>query len=998
MYFYCTYFDHRYLPKGLALYESLCRHCTSFRLWVLCLDRPCFDVLKSLNLPHIEPILLEDFECGDTSLAQAKRNRTLVEYYFTCTPSLPLYIFKNHPDVNLITYLDSDLFFFSNPYPIYQELEGHSIGIIEHRFPPKLESLKFNGIYNVGWVSFRNDAAGLACLNWWRDRCNEWCHDYHQDGKFADQKYLDDWVERFNRVAVLQYPGVNIAPWNLDTYPISLFDNQVFVADQPAIFFHFHGLKELEDGRFDLNVSFYHVEQINDAVLFAYQYYIATLRRMQAKVEPYLPEISLTKTARFQKIPATQTPTVSARSLSESEDVRHPVSGVHTTSATDDLASLPFLLKQYRVEPSQLSQLSFFVNEQIRMLQNHPSDGQAIATLREIRRALTGYLLNQSVDRLGAIWHKTLSQAHRAVWQCGLKNEVAVGIDQEIAQQIRSLVQRPTNNDVQNLPSLLAAMLYFYPHEVGMKLEDTVIPNWAVPAYMEFMFESPRLFKQVGEVDQYHDYLAHWTQFIDRKIQTDPNAEIAKYFSQVYTNLANLTPSYFSQREQVQLQTQRAQIIRHHLQQQGVQLDYQFPTRSPNRKKIRLGILSLNFAPSAETFTVLPIFEQLDRSQFEIYLYAFQSGQSDTEKYCRQCVDRFTHLTNNQAENLVHTLRSADLDILLIGSNITARSYPITLISMHRLARVQVIGASASVTTAMPHLDYYIGGTLTTPIAHAQRYYTEQLVTVEGSGLCFSFPPETQQPTIQFDRQNLGISATTTLFISGANFRKINPELRETWAKVLAQVPDSILVIYPFGPNWGLHPHLEMPFFNQLQATLQRHGVDLKRLLLIKTMPSVADVRHCLAQADIYLDSFPYSGAASAIDPLLMGLPIVALEGQEQRERQASSLLRELGIPELVTQNEQGYLNLAQRLGCDRAFREQLCQRVRSQMAANPAFLDRQAYAQKMGAIFTQLFQAWQTKQNSQLSQVSHSSVTPSLTPSATQGNLTFSQASTQVL
>ncbi|MGD1903217.1 MAG: hypothetical protein ACFB9N_13370 [Geitlerinemataceae cyanobacterium] len=944
MYFYCTYFDHRYLPKGLALYRSLQRHVRDFKLWVLCLDRPCYDVLVAMGLPQIAPILLEDFERGDEALAQAKLDRTLVEYYFTCTPSLPLYIFRHHPEVDLVTYLDSDIFFFSDPTPVYAELEGRSIGIIEHRFPPKLAPLAFNGIYNVGWVSFRRDSDGLACLNWWRDRCNEWCHDYHQDGKFADQKYLDDWPQRFGGVAVLQYPGINVAPWNLDTYRIAMQGDRLFVGDRPAIFFHFHGLKALDDGNFDINVSFYHVEQLNDAVMFAYRTYIAALQQTQAQVTPYLPEASLTKTARFKPIPATDETTLKVRS----GESRGKAEAVEVSVPQDS----PFSCAR-PLEPSDLGNIPARVSKGLARL--GADDRGALAELRD---SLAIYLLEQPFDRLEADWNRRLGAAHRAVWQCGLKNEPPT--DHERATIERLATQATdTPSDAASLAALLAAMLYVYPHHLTIDPTRLAMPGWLVAVYMEFMFESPRLFKAIGEVDRYHEYFARWTQFVRDRVRANPDGPAERYFIQTYANAANLTPTYFSTREPVTIQMQRAELSELFLRQQNTTLDYEFGPRPATRRKIRFGILSLNFDASAETFTVLPIFENLDREKFEIHLFAFQSHNSETERYCRQHADRFTHLLHRHADRLVRMIRAADLDILLVGSNITARSYPITMVSAHRLARVQASGISSSVTTGFRNMDYYIGAELTTPAATAQRYYTEKLVTLPGSGLCFSFPPVSDEATVDFSREKLGLAESTTIFISGANFRKINPELRDTWAKLLARVPDSILVIYPFGPNWGLHPNLEMPFFNQMQRALQRHGVDLKRLLLVKTMPSVADVRACLVQADVYLDSFPYSGAASAIDPLASGLPFVSLEGNEQRERQSSSLLRELGMAELVTGSEAAYLDLAAKLAGDRAQRDRVRQTLRDRMADNPSFLDKVGYARKIEALLESLVDRW---------------------------------------
>src|SRR5436305_5354001 len=83
---YCTYFDHNYLSRGLALYHSLQRHAPGARFWVLCLSETCHRILVSLDLPGLLAVRLEDFEAADPELAATKSTRSIVEYYFTCSP------------------------------------------------------------------------------------------------------------------------------------------------------------------------------------------------------------------------------------------------------------------------------------------------------------------------------------------------------------------------------------------------------------------------------------------------------------------------------------------------------------------------------------------------------------------------------------------------------------------------------------------------------------------------------------------------------------------------------------------------------------------------------------------------------------------------------------------------------------------------------------------------------------------------------------------------
>ena len=195
-YDFCTLFDKNYLFKGLALHESLRRHVEDFTLWILCMDDTAFDVLERLDLPDVKLLSLAQFE--DEDLLAAKETRTQVEYCWTCTPSLPLYLLEHEPGLESISYLDADLFFSDDPAPVFQELGEGSIGIVGHRYGPKWEALaEDSGIYNVGFMVFRNDKRALTCLSWWRDRCIEWCYHRVEDGKMGDQKYLDDWPARF---------------------------------------------------------------------------------------------------------------------------------------------------------------------------------------------------------------------------------------------------------------------------------------------------------------------------------------------------------------------------------------------------------------------------------------------------------------------------------------------------------------------------------------------------------------------------------------------------------------------------------------------------------------------------------------------------------------------------------------------------------------------------------------------------------------------------------
>ncbi len=243
---YCTYFDERYLTRGLALHASMRRHCAPFRLWVLCMSDECHRQLSLLNLPEIVPLKLGDLETHFPALLVAKSDRSLLEYYFTCTPALLAWLFDTQPAIDILIYLDSDLYFFSRPDFLFEEFADFSVSIVPHRFSPRNAHHVRWGIYNVGWVGFRRDAEGMRCLAWWRDRCLEWCRDIEEPDRFADQKYLDAFPKLFAGVQVIQHPGVNLAPWNLDHSPLSKSaSGEIEVDGKPIVFFHFHRLRRV---------------------------------------------------------------------------------------------------------------------------------------------------------------------------------------------------------------------------------------------------------------------------------------------------------------------------------------------------------------------------------------------------------------------------------------------------------------------------------------------------------------------------------------------------------------------------------------------------------------------------------------------------------------------------------------------------------------------------------------------------------------------------------
>jgi hypothetical protein len=235
---YATLFDGAFLPQGLALHTSLERHAKPYCLWVLCMDGVAYDSLKRLCLPNTRLLALDAVETPE--LRAVKPGRTRGEYCWTVTPFAPHFVFSADASVRRVTYLDADLWLCRSPEPVLSEFtaSGKSVLITDHAYAPEHDQAARSGRFCVQFITFVRGEGELV-RQWWADRCIEWCFNRVEPGRFGDQKYLDDWPQRFsNHVHVLQDKSLMQAPWNATRFPPS-----------DAVAFHFQGLRLLSNER-----------------------------------------------------------------------------------------------------------------------------------------------------------------------------------------------------------------------------------------------------------------------------------------------------------------------------------------------------------------------------------------------------------------------------------------------------------------------------------------------------------------------------------------------------------------------------------------------------------------------------------------------------------------------------------------------------------------------------------------------------------------------------
>lgn len=238
---YCTITTKFRLHQCIALYSSLKRFDPDAILAVLCMDEEVSSLLEKADLSGILLFPLEILE--NKELRQAKTGRSLKEYCWTMKPVFIQYLLKKYDTVDILVYLDSDLYFFDDPTKLIKNCRGWNVLVTTH---------KVNRQVNSGFLAFRRGRATFRILEWWKTKCIAWCYDKKEGRSFGDQGHLDDMRRIFYGVRYINDPGANIAPWNCHSYDFSTKNSKIYVGKCRLVFFHFSGfrIKRIGPGSF----------------------------------------------------------------------------------------------------------------------------------------------------------------------------------------------------------------------------------------------------------------------------------------------------------------------------------------------------------------------------------------------------------------------------------------------------------------------------------------------------------------------------------------------------------------------------------------------------------------------------------------------------------------------------------------------------------------------------------------------------------------------------
>lgn len=357
--------------------------------------------------------------------------------------------------------------------------------------------------------------------------------------------------------------------------------------------------------------------------------------------------------------------------------------------------------------------------------------------------------------------------------------------------------------------------------------------------------------------------------------------------------------------------------------------------RDPNpERRIRLGIISANFRDHSVGFFASSWLERLDPSRFDLVLYD-TSAKADRPPTPRpHTLRRVAWLDEGRLE---HAVRSDGLDMLMELSGISLQ---------HRLALMHLKPAPIGLTyigypntTGVRAVDWRIIDAITDPPG-AEARATERLARLDPCFLCYTPPTGVSRPETTDGRP--------FTFASFNHLHKMNEPLLRLWARVLEAVPGSRLLIKATALR-------DAGVREDLSRRVERAGLDAARVEVMPPTPTREAHLALYAHVDVALDAFPYHGTTTTCEALHMGVPVITRAGASHVSRVGVSLLHAAGLPELVADNDDHYVELARGLATDPA-RMARIRNTLSHGLAGSVLCDAEAHTRRLELLLRVIF------------------------------------------
>ncbi len=326
--------------------------------------------------------------------------------------------------------------------------------------------------------------------------------------------------------------------------------------------------------------------------------------------------------------------------------------------------------------------------------------------------------------------------------------------------------------------------------------------------------------------------------------------------------------------------------------------DIHCPVGERKKSKIKIAYISADFKNHPISFLTAELFEVHDRDRFEIIGVSVSASNDEMQQRVSKAFDHFLELHGRSDDEIVSLLRGLNIDIAIDLGGYTQDSR--FGVFARRVAPIQMSYLGFLGTTGSDCIDYIIADSEIIPEA-SQKFYTEKIAYLPS----YQVNDRKRKASDRiFTRSEFGIPENAFVYCCFNNNYKLMPEVFASWMNILERVENSVLLLY--AENDAVRENLK--------KEAVKKGVDPGRLFFGERLSQI-DYLARFKIADLFLDTAPYNAGTTASDALWMGVPVLTRQGETFACRVASSILRAIDLPELITHSVGEYEALACELG-----------------------------------------------------------------------------------
>ncbi|HUK05585.1 MAG TPA: tetratricopeptide repeat protein [Burkholderiales bacterium] len=365
--------------------------------------------------------------------------------------------------------------------------------------------------------------------------------------------------------------------------------------------------------------------------------------------------------------------------------------------------------------------------------------------------------------------------------------------------------------------------------------------------------------------------------------------------------------------------------------------------RAPGRR-LNVGYVSPNFHRHSVASFLEPLLAAHDRDSVRVFCYSGVQQPDEVTARLRGMADEWRDLRGMDANAAARLIREDRIDVLVDLAGHTGGGRP--LLFARKPAPVQVAWLGYPNTTGLAQMDWRLTDEVADPPGESDRIHSEKLVRLADGFLCFQ--PEAGSPEPGEPPSAASGSVTFGCF---NNLAKVTPEMVALWSRLLGAVPGSRLMM-------KAHALGSASARKRLQEEFAAGGVVAGRIVLLGPEDSAAGHLGRYREVDIALDTYPYNGTTTTCEALWMGVPVVTLAGPTHVTRVGASLLKRVGLDDLVAASPDAYVARASALANDAARLRALRKDLRARLQASP-LMDRARLARSVESAYRAAWNAW---------------------------------------